>query len=54
MLCQLCDWEWMEDEGGRILSKVPGKAAYTATLVKYAELICKRPFAQGMLQAYPV
>lgn len=54
VLCQLCDWEWMEDEGGRILSKVPGKAAYTATLVKYAELICKRPFAQGMLQAYPV
>ncbi len=53
VLCQLCDWEWMEDEGGKILSKVPGKAAYTATLVKYAELICKRPYAQGLLQAYP-
>ncbi len=50
VLCQLCDWEWMEDDGGRILSRVAGKAAYSATLVKYAELICKKPYAQGMLQ----
>ena len=50
VLCQLCDWEWMEDDGGRILTRVAGKAAYTATLVKYAELICKKPYAQGMLQ----
>ena len=50
VLCQLCDWEWMEDDGGRILTRVAGKAAYTATLVKYAELICKKPCAQGMLQ----
>ena len=52
VLCQLCDWEWMEDEGGKILSKVPGKAAYTATLVKYAELICKKPYTQGLFQVY--
>ncbi len=45
-LCQLCDWEWMEDEDGRILRQIPGKAAYSATLVKYAELICTRPCAQ--------
>ena len=50
VLCQLCDWEWMEDDGGRILSRVAGKAAYTATLVKYAELICKKPYAQGLIQ----
>lgn len=50
VLCQLCDWEWMEDDAGRILSRVSDKAAYTATLVKYAELICKKPYAQGALQ----
>lgn len=48
-LCQLCDWEWLEDEGGKILKQVPGKAAYGATLVKYAELICKKPCGQAML-----
>ncbi|MDE7075707.1 MAG: phage major capsid protein, partial [Clostridia bacterium] len=47
VLNQLCDWAWLEDEGGRILKQVAGKAAYSATLVKYAELICKKPFAQG-------
>ncbi|MDE5722117.1 MAG: phage major capsid protein [Clostridia bacterium] len=48
-LAQLCDWEWLEDEDGKILKQVHGKAAYSATLVKYAELICKRPCGQGML-----
>ena len=48
-LCQLCDWEWLEDEDGKILKQVPGKAAYGATLVKYAELICKKPCAQAVL-----
>lgn len=50
MLCQLCDWEWLEDEDGKILKQIPGKAAYSATLVKYAELICKKPCAQAMLK----
>ncbi|MDE6074869.1 MAG: phage major capsid protein [Clostridia bacterium] len=49
ILNQLCDWAWLEDEGGRILKQVAGKAAYSATLVKYAELICKKPFAQGAI-----
>ncbi len=49
-LSQLCDWEWLEDEDGKILKQVPGKAAYGATLVKYAELICKKPCAQGILK----
>lgn len=48
-LCQLCDWEWLEDEDGKILKQIPGKAAYSATLVKYAELICKKPCAQAVL-----
>ncbi len=48
-LCQLCDWQWMEGEDGKILKQVAGKPIYTATLVKYAELICARPCGQGML-----
>ncbi len=48
-LCQLCDWEWLEDEDGKILKQVPQRAAYSATLVKYAELICKKPCAQAVL-----
>lgn len=46
---QLSDWSWLEGAGGKILRQVNNKAAYTATLVKYANLICKRPIGQGML-----
>ena len=46
---QLCDWKWLEGEDGKILKQVPGKPVYTATLVKYAELMCARPNGQGML-----
>ncbi len=46
---QLCDWEWLEDEGGHVLKQVPGKAIWRATLVKYADLMCDRPQGQGML-----
>lgn len=48
-LHQLCDWQWLEGEDGKILKQVPGKPVYTATLVKYAELICYRPCGQVML-----
>ncbi|MBQ5926571.1 MAG: phage major capsid protein [Clostridia bacterium] len=48
-LHQLCDWQWLEGEDGKILKQVPGKPVYTATLVKYAELMCSRPNGQGML-----
>ncbi len=48
-LHQLCDWQWMEGEDGKILKQVPGKAVYTATLVKYAELMCYRPCGQGVI-----
>lgn len=50
VLCQLCDWSWLENESGRVLTQVPGKAAFSATLVKYAELICKRPCGQGLIK----
>ena len=40
---------WLESEDGKILKQTAGKPVYTATLVKYAELICNRPFGQGML-----
>lgn len=46
---QLCDWQWMEGEDGKILRQIPGKPVYTATLVKYAELLCEKPCGQGML-----
>ena len=45
---QLCDWKWLEGEDGKILKQVPGKPVYTATLVKYAELMCERPNGQGV------
>lgn len=50
VLCQLCDWSWLENESGRVLTQVAGRAAFTATLVKYAELICKRPCGQGLIK----
>lgn len=48
-LHQLCDWKWLEGDDGRILRQVAGKPLYTATLVKYADLICTRPCGQAML-----
>ena len=48
-LCQLGDWQWMESEDGKILHQIPGKPVYTATLVKYAELLCIRPNAQARI-----
>ncbi len=49
-LHQLCDWEWLEDECGRILRKTPNKDTYTATLVKYGDLICEAPNCQAMIK----
>ena len=47
-LHQLCDWEWIEGEGGKILRQKAGYPAYTATLVKYADLICEQPYRQSI------
>lgn len=48
-LQQLGDWSWIEGDGGRILRQLDNKAAYGATLVKYANLICVRPIGQAKL-----
>ncbi len=48
-LHQLCDWQWLEGDDGKVLKQIPGKPVYTATLVKYADLICSNPGGQGML-----
>lgn len=40
---------WLEGEDGSVLRQVPGKPVYSATLVKYADLLCSRPNGQGML-----
>nr|WP_162990727.1 phage major capsid protein [Maliibacterium massiliense] len=46
---QLCDWRWLEDGNGKILRQVAGTPKFTATLVKYAELMCDKPMAQARL-----
>ena len=48
-LHQLCDWRWLEGESGSVLHQIPGKACYSATLVKYADLLCERPMGQAKL-----
>ncbi len=48
-LHQLCDWKWLEGEDGRVLKQIPGTPTYTATLVKYADLVCTKPCGQAML-----
>lgn len=44
------DWEWMEGGGGRILQQVAGTPVWTATLVRYAEMVCAHPGGQAELQ----
>lgn len=48
-MCQLGDWEWLEGDDGRIIKQKEGYPIYTATLVKYAELLCNRPNSQAKL-----
>lgn len=48
-LHQLCDWRYLETENGKILRQSQGKPTYTATLVKYCDLICTRPNGQAKL-----
>jgi hypothetical protein len=46
---QLCDWQWLEGEDGRIIRQLADKPVYRAALVKYADLMCYRPCGQAML-----
>lgn len=48
-LHQLCDWRWLEGDDGRVLKQVNNKPVYSATLVKYVDLICDRPIGQAMI-----
>lgn len=40
---------WLLGEDGKVLRQVAGKPIYTASIVKYAELMCYRPCGQAML-----
>ena len=48
-LHQLCDWKWLEGDNGQIIKQDAGKPTYTATLVKYADLICNKPNGQAKI-----
>lgn len=47
---QLCDWKWLEGEDGKVIKQNAGYPTYSATLVKYADLICDRPCGQAMIK----
>ena len=48
-LHQLCDWQWLEGEDGKVLKQLADKPVFRATLVKYADLMCYRPAGQARL-----
>ncbi len=48
-LHQLCDWRWLEGDGGKIIKQKPNSATYSATLVKYADLLCDKPIGQAKM-----
>ena len=48
-LHQLCDWQWLEGEDGRVIKQNANKPSYTATLVKYADIICDQPSGQAKI-----
>ena len=45
----LCDWRFLETENGRILRQTAGKPTFTATLVKYCDLVCDKPNGQAKI-----
>lgn len=48
-LHQLCDWKWLEGENGSVLHQIAGTPTYSATLVKYADLLCDMPGGQAKI-----
>lgn len=48
-LHQLCDWKWLEGEDGRVIRQNQNKPTYSATLVKYADIICDKPSGQAKI-----
>lgn len=49
---QLCDWTWLSGDDGGVLARIDGKAGYSASLVKYADLLCSNPAFQGKMTLY--
>ena len=49
-LHQLSDWRWLEGEGGKVIKQKAGTPCYSATLVKYADMICDKPIGQVKLE----
>ena len=49
-LHQLCDWKWLEGEDGKVIKQNPNHATYSATLVKYADMICNKPCGQAVIK----
>lgn len=41
---KLCDWEWVENEDGKVLYLMTGKPLYTAKLAKYCNFIFTQHF----------
>ena len=50
---QLCDWQWLVNESGKIITQVSGKPLYKATVVKYGVLICDNPSKQIKITLKP-
>lgn len=48
-LHQLCDWKWLEGEDGKVIRQNIGYPTYSATLVKYADLVCDKPNGQAKI-----
>ena len=48
-LHQLCDWKWLENEDGRVIKQNANYPTYSATLVKYADIICNKPSGQAKI-----
>ncbi len=46
-LHQLCDWRWLEGDNGKVIKQKAGSATYGATLVKYADMICDKPYGRA-------
>lgn len=49
VLAQLGDWDWITGVDGHILIPSEDTPDYVAHLAKYANLVCKRPYAQGKI-----
>ncbi len=49
-LHELCDWNWLAGEDGKVIKQNPGKPTYSATLVKYADIICDKCAGQAMIE----